>query len=525
MLVENLKNVLSAVRESRFFQAALFAISASLNMALLAACCFYGFKLVHYHLEVIKNPSMLEYREGAMLLSADIMADGVSPYDAENQPLYSNNYGALYPLLGVPVILISGPNLIYFRAISAVFIWLTLLLIAFVLIKKKVPVLYALSGTLALYAVLLYSTTPLVRPDSLGLFLFCVSIFLPYLYGYSRSSLLISVIAATLAFYAKPYFILGAPLLAIYLFLAGEWRKGFLYGISVGIFFTLTFLLIRFTQEFYFYNTVYVNIIAASNVGEYAVYQLNKLKDISKGFLLASALALLFIPYSFLVRKKKLFASQYKEALLPLFFLTVMTALMYLKLGRHLGAYMTYLFQLITPFLILSVLLLARPLKDSLLFKLPLTIFLAFTIYSGFAFLPGFHCENRKEWKELESMVKKNERILASPILSALLLENHRRIYDSGLTEYFQYPGSDNAVTSLFYNNEEKRKMLYENFRESAAEDVRAKNFDLIVFARGYERFVKADSLRNYYSLQKTIELCLPHTMQTWTLDIYEPKR
>lgn len=512
-----------AVSENDHFKKLLSIAKFCLNFLFFLICCFYGLRLFQYHSKILTSENLMEYREGAMVMSSNLLASGESPYSAQNQPIFSNNYGALYPLICMPIIFFFGPNLILFRLVAAIFIWLTLLLLTIVLIKNKVPILYVFAGVLILFASLLYSTTPLIRPDSLGLFLFIASIFFPYLYKYSNKSLIASAILAVLGFYAKPYFILAAPLLASSLLLIGLWKKGVIYSILAGGFFTLSFLIIKHGQEFYFYNTLYVNMAAASNSREYTILQLSKFISINKGLLFALGFSILCILYSILTEKKNLITNHYKSAWLPLSCLLVASLLTYFKLGGYNGAYMIYLFHLLTPFLIISALLLASSLRNSLFYKIPLFIFLSLNIYSGFAFLPGFNCENEKEWNELESLTKEHKHILSSPVLSVTLLRNNKQIYDSGLTEYF-YTGDDNNITSFFYNNEEKRKRLYDDLKNEITKDVQQHNFDLIIFARGYERFVRKGILSENYKLEKTITLCLPHTMQKWELDVYKPK-
>ena len=77
-----------------------------------------------------------------------------------------------------------------------------------------------------LYIQLFANIGILARPDTLGLFLFLCSIIIPWKWNFTYSSLLAGILLSTLAFLTKPYFIFGAPCIALYLFLSKSKLKG-----------------------------------------------------------------------------------------------------------------------------------------------------------------------------------------------------------------------------------------------------------------------------------------------------------
>lgn len=451
------------------------------------------------------------------MLVSDLIAHGESPYIQANQPVYVNVYGALFPLIMAPVIKFFGFKIEFFRIAAALFIWLSLLLIAIVLKQKGASIMAILPAVISLYASLLFATTPLTRGDSLGLFLFLCSVLIPFSHNYSSKSLLIALIASIMAFHAKPYFIIGLPVLSAYLFLFESKTKGLLYGLAGAALFLILFFTIKNSQEFYFHNTLYLNSIYTTNLKDYAIFQLIRFSKINIGAIILLVFALLYCSYKLFKSGHFLEEIRQKEFALPFFFLVSMIALIYFKMGGHDGSYMNYLLQLLSPFLLISAVLAMKAFARQFHFL----FLLAFNVYSTFAFLPGFGCENRASWEELESFVQKHDNILASPLLSAMLLKNNKRIYDTGLTEFFENY-SDSKIAALFYPDNDRLKSTFDNFQHDIRMQIQNQKFDALILTRERERFVNVEAMEKY-KLVKTIHICLPHTMQEWDLDIFLP--
>jgi hypothetical protein len=191
---------------------------------------YFGVQLIRYHYLLVTFPYQLEHREGAVLYTTRLLLDGENPYSLQNMPTAINVYGINYHLLVYPFAKLWGSTFLVHRAVSAIFLFLSCVLMFEIMRRHRVNVLYSLSAVLILYACLLYRYTPLARPDTLGFFLFLLSIFIAYVQHYSTRSLLMSAIFGIAAFYTKSYFVLSIPYLTVYLFLFVSKKRAILYG-------------------------------------------------------------------------------------------------------------------------------------------------------------------------------------------------------------------------------------------------------------------------------------------------------
>lgn len=230
--------------------------------------------LAFWHFQVIANPFLNEYREGSVLLSTDLILKNGNPYDLINQPEYTNVYGIFYHLIVLPFAKVFGPTLRVHRAVTAFFILASSLLLFLAMRWLKVSLVLALSLTIMFYAHLLFSVTPLARPDSLGTFLFLCSILIPWRYQYSSLSSIISILFGILAFLTKPYFILALPYLSLYLFLFKSKIKGIQYGGIASACLLFTILVVNRLFECYFNNTFFIHSNIAGHNLSHAIKQL-----------------------------------------------------------------------------------------------------------------------------------------------------------------------------------------------------------------------------------------------------------
>ena len=194
---------------------------------------FYFFiYFLNYHYHILASPFSLEYREGANILPTEFLLQGKNPFDFSNNPQCTNLYGIFYNLLIFPFAKIWGATLLLHRLVAGFFLFANCLTIVIVLKKNKIPFLISCTAGVMLYPLLLFpkTTTPLAGPHTLGMFLFLMTFYVPYFYNYSKTSLSISILSGLLAFYTKPYFLLGVPLTAFYIFLFKSKKNGALYG-------------------------------------------------------------------------------------------------------------------------------------------------------------------------------------------------------------------------------------------------------------------------------------------------------
>jgi len=192
---------------------------------------FFALRLAIYHFDLLKYPYPCGLREGAMMTNTDALVKGLNPYDMALQPQYMNPYGIVYPLLVWPWAKLFGTTILVHRMVTAFFILASCALMFFILRKMKVAVLLSVWAMLMFYASLVYpeTSTPSIDPGAIGMFFMLLSIFIPWLQKYSYRSLVISVLFGLLAFYSKPYAILGTMIIASYLFFFVSRFKSLIY--------------------------------------------------------------------------------------------------------------------------------------------------------------------------------------------------------------------------------------------------------------------------------------------------------
>lgn len=517
---------------------------------------YFGIQLVRYHYFLVTFPYPLEFREGAVLFTTNVLLEGKNPYALQNMPIAMNVYGINYHWIVYPFAKLWGATFVVHRTVSAVFILLALLLFFMILRRHNIGKLYSLAAALVLYASLLYRYTPLARPDGVGFFLFLIGIYIVYLARFSTASLVISVVLGVAAFYTKPYFVLSIPYVAVYLFLFVSKQKAILYGILSFVLLAFTALAVNAIYETYFLNTFINHINAATDDRDYLGMQLalfwNYNAGIMLGFLVFAFLAVVDrlggnpgtnpgVATTLKVPTGRMSIWDIQKPLLgydfplSLYCLILSFGIFYFKLGRHIGNIMTYAYQLITPFLLiyafslfnlpLKKLRLAKVIGDySYVLLLPCILLSLFLLYSSASYLK----DSRKwlgleGWMAVEEILLAHEEVLNSAVLASLLVEQDKTVYDNGQTEYFQYSQySYDWLAGVLPSNSEI-SMQWNRYENSMIQIVEEQGFDAVIIDTLISRPYYA-SLQEHYFLKDTIELCMFHAVQCVQLEIWEPK-
>lgn len=517
---------------------------------------YFCIHLLRYHYLLVSFPYSLEYREGAVLFTTDLLLNGENPYSLQKMPTAMNVYGINYHFVVYTFAKLWGATFLVHRTVSAVFLILSCILFFQILRRHQINVVYSFSAVLILYASLLYRYTPLARPDGLGFFLFLSSMFIPWLQKYSTRSLLISAVVGVAGFYTKAYYVLSIPYLVMYLFLFVSKKKAILYGSFSALLLLLTAFVTNEIFETYFVNTFFNHINVATN-------DINQLRlQLALFLIFNSGLVLLFIMCSTLsVFDKTIgdfggslrFDAVLKNLIrqinvlncdkpflgtafpLSLYALVLSFGLFYFKLGRHNGNMMTYAYQLITPFFLLfTYSLLNSPLKNLRSAKLinnhgyvlfmPCILLSLYLLWSSASALKdSSDWLSMEEWRHIEKTTHSYKNILNSPVIVSILMEQNKVAYDAGQMEYFQYSHYPSGwLDGLLLSNTEISEQWhgYEAFVRQA---VRQRAFDAVMVTP-WERAPYPEGLQEYYSLVDTVEVCMFHTEQCWQLETWEPK-
>jgi hypothetical protein len=507
----------------------LTGIFSSLSMvALLVTAGFVLLRLISVHYQLVIFPYQAEYREGASLLLTKAFNSGVDPYAFENQPLYTNVYGFVNNLIAALFSSSVGPSFFIERALTATYISLSSLLFYKVLSKLRAPVALRAVGLVLFYASLLERGMNLMaRPDSLGLLLLLASLFIPLLYGYGRTSLILSIALTVLAFYTKVYFVLGGVYLAIYLFLFVSKWKALCYGAALGLSLLISALIVNHVADLYFSNSLFGHINIADNDFDHMVKQFRMFIQFFAWLLLTLLLGLLLSlrrSRDFLTHVKRpqvdlrqLHMPFWQHANQPfvLFALSLLLSILVLygSMGRHDGATMTYYHQLASPFLILlSIGILSRLHQARLL----IVILLIPTVF----YVTQFYTKNVlrrladvSAWQRMEQLTQAEGNILNSPAIVGMLMMQDKPIYDSGETQYFPW-GQD----------EHNLQQRYLDYKESIRAMINDQAFDMIVVNVGGTPLVDMEDVSANYQYSETLELLMPFTLQAREIQIWFPK-
>lgn len=404
------------------------------------------------HWDIVSAPMALDYYEGQIPLITGVFASGHSPYTYEYQPEYVSLYGLLYNLLMVPVTDLFGNSLPVHRAVNAIFLLASCALIFGISWRQTKHLGMAATASILSYAAMLYYSTPIAAANAMGLFLMLSTAIIPWLLGFSRASLIISALLAIAAFYTKIYFILGALCVGLYMGLRISIARAAGYGLLLLVVGAISVILILESNPYYFD----LNYFAATNPDGIWLNNktlVNQLLEFLKlystvwlllGFALLSAWRRFSRPDNINAHKPKkpLITWSFSRPLVTLdlgfFWLCFAGALLVIciSLGRNPGNWMSYLFQLMTPFFVIAAMHTIH--RQALLPAIVVPLLLV-SLYSSWQFLPKDFDVDLKPWNKLEQLIINNESVLSSQALLMLMVDHDKEIYQDGQTFYFPY--------------------------------------------------------------------------------------
>ena len=472
---------------------------------------------------LVLQPYPLEYREGAILMSTAKFASGGNPFSWENQPTYLNVYGILHSVLLAPVcILFPGQIAEVHRTASMLLMLGACALVAWILVRRGTSPILAVGAGLVYYGQLLHTFLPVARPDSLGLFLFLVSVLGPIASNFSWASLVVSAVAALLAWITKPYFALGGMVIGLYTLLAVNWRAGFLYCISsalaaagIGIFLNRFF-------EAYFYDVLLVN--AGSGLSRslpHLGFQVVKFFVINAP-LITLCVVLILSSRKFRThplasdRTVAMPSAAAAQGLMPglrhldpvTFQLLASCAALYV-LAQNVGS-AEYFFHLLTPFFLIKAVMFVG--RKSFPFLALFVLLCQACVYA-----PRFPKDYSSQWADLTMRLSAETRILSGPPTVKFALDNGRSIYDSGQTEYFKFGLKyDSALAAT-------AKARWNTFIASLRQHLQEASFSLVVTTADTPSLIHRQLIGICYQRQETVPAPMYYSRSV-ALELWRPK-
>lgn len=509
-----------------------------------------------YHYNILMFQSQLEYREGAALHIVSEILKGNFPYTLKTQPYLSEVYGPLYYFLSVFFVKVFGISLFSLRFFSALCIILSIVWFYFFNFNKG-SILLLISYCLVYYINQLFMCIPIARPDSLGLLFFIMSITIPYKKKFTRNSLFLSLLFTLLAFYTKVYFVIGFPVVVLYLFFFQSIKRAFIYLLVFFIIVLGSLIIINFLFDYYI-----LGVFSSHLTG--TVYELShllhQLKFYYIDFLLIPSCLILVYLVTKLIRNFRLVKeylednflienyinlSRFNEPLFKFdykidylgFLIIVFTFLLVFKMGGHTGQFGVYFIQFLSfPLLSLSFQKFHKPFVNYPFITVGLILIILYRLYVVFPKLKDVETSKQNIKLSLTHFRGKSK-ILTTPIFSSSLIKENQFVYASGLTEYMCYstklkknygiPRPLSMVKDkLFLHKINSSQKQWENYVKDIQVKVKNQYFDLIVTDTSiYDNWIVPNNdLKINYTLKDSSTIFLFATYQTYVVYFYEPK-
>jgi len=490
---------------------------------------FFAIALARNHINMISHELPLDYQEASMLEITSTIADGENPFALESQPVHISLYPVLYNIVVAPISNALGNTLWLHRLVSGIFIIATCALCYSLCRKASARRTDSLAAAIILYAGLLYYSTPIASPNSLGLFLFLSATCIPWLFRFSSRSLAVSLALGILAFYTKQYFLMSLGYVALFLFLADSKKRGIYFGFLSLLTLLVSLTIVHYTSPYYLDNTLFAvassskfvlsNKAATQQFSEYftiyyPIFAILVLAAYPK-YRAASAIRThqgSNSPSNKLVNwfdwNRPLFSK--KVGFIWLCCLCSISINAFV-LARNPGNYLTYLFQLISPFLLIGTFGFASAITKR---RWIISALACLAMYNSYSVLPTDFSVNEKNWDIVRSEIAAADNIYASTLVLRETLDKGGPIYHNGHTPYFLWAKHKPAffVKSV---HEETVPQIWQRHRERLNNKLKNQSIDLVLIDNWMELPPSDDP--SDIDLQKTLET---HYEQTDTLGL-----
>jgi len=466
---------------------------------LLLACSFTLFgALLYHHCQLILLAVPLDYNEAGMLSITSLIATGENPFSLANQPMHTFVYPVLYNIVVAPLTWVFGATLPVHRAVAGLFILLSCGILYRVLRRHNASLLESFAAATLWYAGLLYYSTPIASPNSLGLFLFFSSIALPWLYGFSRCSLGVAMIIGILAFYGKQYHVACLGFIALYLFVCVSMKRALVFGAVSLLLFLVVLSLVTYTSPYFLDNTVFAVGYITGSVSSFEtafkqLFAFTKIYAPLLGVLILHTVLRVtnhtptvnYDSGNTSLRKKTGYFNivelnaPFLNVRINYFWLCLVCSLLVIifSIGKNPGNYLTYLFQILSPFVLIVCF---RSIAESEKLKPLYYLLVIACFWSSYSLLSHDFSTNTREWERIHRIMSSADKIYASTLVLPEISRTGKETFQNGHTRYFQYAEEKPRFFS-HENAAEDTTQLWTDYSQHILGMIEARKFDLIL--------------------------------------------
>ena len=473
--------------------------------------------LFYQHYQSITYPFSLEVKEGATYQITNALLRGINPYSFENHISYYNSYGILYNVIVYPFAWLLGNSLILHRAINGFFIFINCYGLFYTLRKHKTSFIVTWQIVLIFYATSLYFSNASVRPDQLGTFLFIYSLLIPFIKNFSRGSLIISALLSILAFYTKAYFIMGFPLVLLYIILFESKRKAIISGIIYLIVFVLIAFIVFKRFPLYFYNTIFSYGTSEQVSWKFSIQQFISFFFKNLGLTLLLVYVILVLRTQMVRSIKKVFRSSISIMKFdqPLLINSIRNYFVYISfciitilvciLGRNKGAWLTYYYQLFLPFYLISVVYF---LSKAHIPKVVISLLLYGNLILNIYYISNMnYCLDG--WEKVSKLAQEYSSVYCDQSMVPVFSDKNKEIFDSGHS-LFIVSTHENKLADLLFDIDRKVIASNKKYLADLTNKLGKNYFDLLILRDdGYSPLIGFQATK-FYSKVDSLNLCVP---------------
>jgi len=364
-----------------------------------------------------------------------------------------------------------------------------------------------------------------------------LTLFIPFLLEYTPLSLGLALLCGCIAYFSKPYFFFGLPVLISYLFLFVSQKRSIIFGLCSMAFVGLVIVIMNHFFPSYFDDCFFVHLNSAAHysMGIVLKRQLLSFTNLNLGVILLIALILIHKVISYFK------VGEYKAIALPKgldapFFPFLMSLDAYAGIcagvvliafmGNHYGANLWYFFQLLSPFLIIMTAGLAAQFP---FWPVVMTCFLVYNLFSLTSDDDHKYFDQKYAagWPVIEKIIQSHDKILSSPLFAPLLIENNKEVFDDGHTEGFFWGAARPGLWSRFFGEDNRVNIAQAAYFDKLHGMIANKQFDLVLFEVDYSSPINVipDNIKTFYKYLNSILVYVPEDRRPYLVTIWVPNQ